>query len=69
MRPRDRFPWTEAVDRYLDTLRLLHYSADTLHVRSLYLRYFATWATAQGITTPKRVTRDAPAPGICLDRE
>jgi hypothetical protein len=34
--------WKEAVARYLDALQLLHYAPDTLHVRGLYLRYFAT---------------------------
>jgi integrase/recombinase XerD len=49
--------WTDVIARYLEWLRLTHYAADTVHVRACYLRYFAAWAEARGITTPARVTR------------
>ena len=57
--PASRAPgaWADAVARYLEALRLTHYAADTVHVRTLYLKYFAAWATAHGITKPEDVTR------------
>ena len=51
--------WTRAVARYLDALRLLHYAPDTLHVRGLYLQYFATWATAQAQARSHASLQDA----------
>jgi integrase/recombinase XerD len=48
--------WTDVVARYLDALRLTHYAADTVHIRGLYLKYFTTWATARGLTTPADMT-------------
>ncbi len=43
--------------RYLEALRVTHYAADTVHVRTLYLKYFTAWATARGIAKPEDVTR------------
>ena len=48
--------WADVVARYLEALRLIHYAADTVHVRTLYLKYFTAWATARGITKPEDVT-------------
>src|SRR5881397_486393 len=31
--------------------------ADTVHIRTLYLKYFTAWATAHGLTKPEEVTR------------
>ncbi|MGH7358902.1 MAG: tyrosine-type recombinase/integrase [Candidatus Rokuibacteriota bacterium] len=47
----------DAIARYLDRLQLIQYAPDTVHVRACYLRYFAAWAEARGITPPARVTR------------
>ena len=33
-------PWADVVARYLEALRLTHYAADTVHIRTLYLKYF-----------------------------
>jgi integrase/recombinase XerD len=49
--------WAHAVRRYLEGLRVTHYAADTVHVRTLYLKYFIVWATARGIAKPEDVTR------------
>ncbi len=49
--------WADVVARYLEALRLTHYAADTVHVRTLYLKYFTAWAVARGLTTPEDVTR------------
>ncbi len=49
--------WADAVARYLEALRLIHYAADTVHIRTLYLKYFTAWATAHGLTKPEEVTR------------
>ncbi len=49
--------WGHMVGCYLDALRVTHYAADTVHVRTLYLKYFTAWATAHGIATPADVTR------------
>src|SRR5881628_580892 len=51
--------WADVVARYLEALRLTHYAADTVHIRTLYLKYFVAWATARGLTTPAAVTRAA----------
>ena len=48
--------WADVAARYLEALRLTHYAADTVHVRGLYLKYFTTWATARGLTTPTEIT-------------
>lgn len=48
--------WADAVARYLEALRLIHYAADTVHIRTLYLKYFTAWATAHGVTKPEDVT-------------
>jgi integrase/recombinase XerD len=48
--------WADVVARYLEALRLTHYAADTVHIRGLYLKYFTTWATARGLTTPADIT-------------
>src|SRR3990172_1870703 len=45
--------WADVVARYLEALRLTHYAADTVHIRTLYLKYFTAWATARGLTKPK----------------
>jgi integrase/recombinase XerD len=49
--------WADVVARYLEALRLTHYAADTVHVRTLYLKYFTAWAAARGLTRPEDVTR------------
>jgi integrase/recombinase XerD len=49
--------WAHAMRRYLEALRVTHYAADTVHVRTLYLKYFIVWATARGIAKPEDVTR------------
>jgi YD repeat-containing protein len=49
--------WAHVVGRYLEALRVTHYAADTVHVRTLYLKYFTAWATARGIAKPEDVTR------------
>src|SRR3972149_5607475 len=49
--------WADVVARYLEALRLTHYAADTVHIRTLYLKYFTAWATARGLTKPEDVTR------------
>ena len=36
---------------------MTHYAADTVHVRTLYLKYFTAWATGCGITRPEDVAR------------
>ena len=51
--------WADVVARYLEALRLTHYAADTVHIRTLYLKYFVAWATARGLTKPEDVTRAA----------
>jgi len=48
--------WAYVVGRYLDALRVTHYSADTVHVRTLYLTYFTAWATTHGMAKPEDVT-------------
>jgi len=48
--------WADAVARYLEALRLTHYAADTVHIRTLYLKYFTAWATARGLTRPEEIT-------------
>ncbi len=48
--------WPEVLSKYLDWMRVTHYSADTIHVRGLYLKYFITWAQERGITGPGEVT-------------
>src|SRR5947199_8774190 len=51
--------WADVVARYLEALRLTHYAADTVHIRTLYLKYFVAWAMARGLTTPEDITRAA----------
>jgi hypothetical protein len=48
--------WAYVVGRYLDALRVTHYSADTVHVRTLYLTYFTAWAITHGMAKPEDVT-------------
>ena len=57
--PKGSSAWADVVGSYLEVLRLTHYAADTVHVRTLYLKYFTAWASACGISRPEDITRAA----------